>query len=360
MSETEQNRSEQATPYKLTRSREKGVVARGLDLGFLVALVTFSGYVWIRGPAFAGVVALAARRALVAAPTVLASPNSVLRVTGTTLLSAAKPIAFMAASVFLVVLVFEFVQTGPVFTTEQLRPDFGRLSPARGLKRVFSVRMLIETGKNVLKIVVYGAIAFLVIRAAQNVDIAAITDASGLAHVIRAVGLKLLLYFLAAAAVFAVLDQMIARRDFLGKMRMSRREVRRELRDREGDPRMKRRRQRLHREFVKLSQSLRGIRGADLLITNPVHLAVALKYDPKTMGAPVVVSQGAHEVAKRLKRLAFVYGLVIVENKPLAQALYNQCELNHPIPEAYYRPVADIYLSIRRRREAQRKVSADA
>ena len=354
MSDTsEQNRSEQATPYKLMRARERGVVARGLDLGFLTALATFAAYAWFVGSQLVDQVGLSARRSLVAAPNVLASPNELLAVTGQVLSSIVRPIAFLAAAVFVVVLVFEIVQTGFVFSTEPLRPDFGRLNPARGFKRVFSVRMLIETAKNVVKLAVYAALAWVVIGDARAA-VAAISDGANLAAFMRAEGLKLLGVFVVAAAGFAILDQLIARWDFGSRMRMSRREVRRELRDREGDQRMKQRRRKLHREFITLSQSLRGIRGADVLITNPTHFAVALRYDPRTMIAPIVVSIGSHRFAQRLKKLAFVYGLTIVERPELARALYAAGRLNQPVPEELYRAVADVYLDIRRKKRTAR------
>ncbi len=360
MSDAELNRSEQATPYKLARARERGVVARGIDLGFLTALAAFAAYAWFLGPQFSGQIALAAQRSLVAAPNVLASPNELLAVTGQVLSSMVRPIAFLAAGIFGVVLVFEIVQTGGlVFSGEPLRPDFSRLNPAREFKRVFSVRMLIETGKNVLKLGVYAALAWTVISTAQHQDIASITDATSLAAFMRRAGLRLLALFVAGAAGFAILDQLISRRDFANRMRMSRREVRRELRDREGDQRMKQRRRTLHREFIKLSQSLRGIRGADVLITNPTHFAIALRYDPKTMIAPVVVSMGSHQFAQRLKKLAFVYGLNIVENRPLAQALYAKGRLGQPVPEELYRPVADVYIEVRRKKEQRGDSGSD-
>jgi flagellar biosynthetic protein FlhB len=131
-------------------------------------------------------------------------------------------------------------------------------------------------------------------------------------------------------------------------MRMSRREVRRELRDREGEPRLKQKRKQMHAEFVRLAQSVRNIRKADVLIVNPQHLAVALQYDPRTMTAPRVVSLGTGHLALRLKRLAFLYGVPTVENRPLAWAIYRKGALNMPIPEPCYRPVADIYNRIRK------------
>jgi flagellar biosynthetic protein FlhB len=358
MSNTEQNRSEQPTSFKIAKAREKGSVARGMDLGFLTSLAAFAGYAWIAGPSASGRIAQAAKDALVSAPQVLASPNEILSLTGIVLSSMVRPLAFMAAVIFVIVLVFEIVQTGPVFSTEPLKLDFNRLNPTQGFKRVFSVRMLIETAKNILKLAVYIALTYVVVRKVQTVTIVSITDARSLAEAMTQTGFRLLILFLAAAAVFAALDQLIVRNQFLRKMRMSRREVRRELRDREGEPRMKQRRKQLHAEFVKMSQSLRNVRGADIVITNPTHYAVALRYDPKTMAAPKVVSRGANQFAQRLKRLAFLYGVVIVQNRQLARSLYLGCELDREIPEAYFKLVADIYLEIRKKKKNQEASSS--
>lgn len=357
MEDSDQSKPEQATPYKLKKAREKGTVARGADLGFLTGLGAFAAYVWFMGPSLRGQVMHTAEAALVAAPAVLASPNEILAVTGEVLTAAVRPLIWLGVTIFLIVLAFELIQTGFVFTTEPLRPDFSRLNPAKGLKRVFSVRLLVETGKSLLKLVAYAGVAFMVIRAAQKVSTAAVSDARGLANAMASSGFRLLILFVATAVFFALLDQFISRRDFSKRMRMSRRDVKREHRDREGDPRLKQRRRQLHREFAKLSESLRNIRGADVLITNPTHYAVALKYDPKTMVAPTVVSQGSHQFALRLRRLAFLYGVVIVESPLLARGLY-RCALNREIPEPFYRLVADIYTDIRNRRQSGRTGAA--
>jgi flagellar biosynthetic protein FlhB len=251
-------------------------------------------------------------------------------------------------TVFVVVLVFELAQMrGFVFSLEPLKIQFNRLNPGQNLKRLFSLRLLMETGKNILKMTVYLTLAWLVIHGAERTQTAAIAGAPDLARAMGRSALWLMVVFAGAAVVFAAMDQFIVRRDFAKKMRMSRREVRRESRDREGEPRMKQRRKQLHGEFVKLSQSLRGIRDADVLVTNPTHYAVALKYDGRTMVAPMVVSQGTHQFAQRLKKLAFLYGVTIIQNRELARALYARCQLNSEIPEALYQPVADLYTAIR-------------
>jgi len=347
MEETEEDKSESATPYKLMRARTKGVVSRGTDLGFFTGLAAFVGYLWVAGDHLGATVAHAARDALIASGALSDGSGAVFAASGLILSSIVQPLALMAAAVFLVVLLFEIIQTGVVFSTEPLKPDFGKLNPAKGLKRLFTWRLLIETGKNVLKLCVYTGIAFLVIRDAVQLDTGGVSDGLGLSALIRSVAFRLLVAFALGALLFAVLDQLIVRRDFGKKMRMSRRELRREAREREGEPRLKQKRKQLHAEFVKMSQSLRNLRKADVLITNPEHIALALRYDRRTMQAPIVVSMGANLFAQRLKRMAFIYGIPIVENRMLARELYRKAALNKSVPEHCFRPVADIYNSFR-------------
>src|SRR5262249_36808182 len=153
--------------------------------------------------------------------------------------AALVPIAFMAATIFFIVLLFEVLQTGPVFSSEPLRPDFSRLNPAKGLKRLFTVRLLLETLKNVLKLCFYGLAGYLILKGALASDIGRISDGRTLLDTLVRVGFRLAATFVAIAMVFAILDQLIVRQQFFKQMRMSRRELRREVREREGEPRLK-------------------------------------------------------------------------------------------------------------------------
>lgn len=358
--DSEQNKSEDATSYKLQQARKKGTVARGSDLGFLTAMAAFTGYIWINGEALVGKVAGAGRDALVAAPQVLTGSNEIMAVSGGVLVQAVRPLALLAVTVFAVVLVFEMIQTGMVFSAGPLRPDFGRLNPGKGLKRVFSFRILVETAKSVLKLICYAAVAFMVIKGAVTTQAVAITDAASLTEVMRAGALRLLGFFVLIALAFAAFDQIVSRRDFSKKMRMSRREVKREHRDREGDARIKAKRKQLHGEFAKTSLSLRGLKGADVLVVNPTHYAVALKYDPARMAAPVVVSKGQNQVALRLKRLAFVYGVVVVQDAPLARALHASTALQGEVAESFFPRIASIYRAMRAKDQKEQSAHAVA
>jgi flagellar biosynthetic protein FlhB len=339
----EQDKSEQATPFKLARARRKGSVARGTDLGFLTAIGAFLLYMWIAGAGLGTRLAETSRDAIVTAPSIADGPSALLVLTGYVFSSVARPLALLCLAVFAVVLLFELVQTGIVFSAEPLKVDFSRLNPAKGLKRLFSKRLLIETAKNILKFAIYVGIAWLVGRRAVADAVATIGDAEGLAQAMFAAALRLIACFALAAMVFAALDQVIVRKEFGRNMRMSRRELRREVRDREGEPRLKQKRKQLHAEFASASKSLRGVKGADVVVTNPIHYAVALRYDRATMAAPIVVSRGMNGLAQRLRKLAFLNNVVIVENRPLARALYRGCALDAPIPEALYQDVAALY-----------------
>jgi len=349
---SEQDKSELPTPFRLEKARKQGQIARGTDLAFMSATAAFVLYFAMQGPVLGAALTQAFRDSLVLAPNLADGPRPVLGAMGAVFGLVVRPVAFLVAAVFIAVLVLEVVQTGVVFTTEPLRLDFSRLNPASGLKRVFSLRLLLETAKTLAKFLVYGVLTWLAIKAAIALAELGLSGAPQLARAMERAGGGLLAAFLGAAVIFAALDQLVARRDYLKKMRMSRRDVKRESRDREGEPRLKQKRKSLHAEFVKASASLRNIRGADMLVTNPTHYAVALRYDPAKMEAPIVVSRGANRFALRLRRMAFLYGVVIVQNPPLARLLY-RCELNAPVPEAAYQVVAQLYRTVRGRAESQ-------
>jgi flagellar biosynthetic protein FlhB len=350
MEESELDKSELPTTFKLTRARRKGVVARGNDLGFLAVLAASLGYFWISGPQLWATIRQSVRLALVGGPILSDGRDAMFAAVDTVFSAVARQLVLLTGIVFLTVLLFELVQTGFVYSTEPLKLNFGRLNPVNGLKRLFSLRLLIETIKNVLKLGIYSAVGYFVIRDVLQSDIPAITDGRSLSALMANAAFRLVSAYILVALLFAVVDQIIARRDFLKRMRMSRRELRRETREREGEPRIKQKRKQMHGEFSKASKSIRGIRKADVLITNPEHVAIGLHYDARSMQAPTAVAVGTNYLAQRLKRIAFVYGIPIIENPTLARSLYRHTALNSVISENCFKPVADIYNDIRRKR----------
>jgi len=349
--EQEQNRSEAPTAHKLMRARRKGQVARGIDLSFFAVLVTLLGASWIGGQALAHSLARAMHDALTSGSLLAEDRETLLAVIATSVRAVAGPLLLFTLLVFVIVLLMELLQTGFVFSAEPLRFDLSRLNPGQGFKRVFSLRMLAETGRNILKFAFYPAAAWLALRTLLFTDVASIRDAASLAEAMRHLAIRLFGLFAAVAFLFAVADQIFARRSFLKRMRMSRREVKREIRDHEGEPRLKQKRKQMHGEFVRNSRALKGVRGADLMVVNPQHVAVALRYDARTMAAPVVVASGVNRLALRLKRLAFLYNVPVIEDRVLARALFHSTAIDHPIPTATFRAVASLYNHVNRKRE---------
>lgn len=245
-------------------------------------------------------------------------------------------------------LVSAVLQTGFLFAPQALKVDFSRLNPAQGFKRIMSMQTLIESAKACFKMLVYTLIVYSVIRGVAITVAHAPLLPDTLARELAASGLHLLFLLLAAAFLFAMIDQVLVRRAFAKKMRMSRHEQKQEIKQREGDPRIKQRRRQLQRELLQRSRSMRAVRGADVLVTNPTHYAVGLQYDASRMAAPTVIAKGAGDFAQRLRKLAFIYGVPVIELPPFARELYFKAALEKEVPGNLYGQTAAIYLRIRR------------
>jgi flagellar biosynthetic protein FlhB len=341
-------KSEQATPFKLERARHKGMVARSMELGGVAVAAASLAYLWGYGADLAWGLALRLRHAIEVSGSIGGTGAALLPWIGlysVDLLSLVWPWLLISAGAALVVTV---LQTGPVFAPSALTPDFTRLNPVEGLKRLFTVQTLAEAAKSSAKLLVYGLVTTYVIGAAVRSLAGAAGGVRGVSIAFVEVGAAWMMSFVVCAMIFGTIDLQLVRRRFAKRMQMSRRDLRDEQRNREGEPRIKQRRRQIARELLKRGRSLRRVRDADLLVTNPTHVAVALRYDAPTMIAPLVVARGVGDFALRMRRVAFVYGVPCFESPALARELYRQLHLDQPLPQHLYRPVADLYRHIRR------------
>lgn len=349
----EQNKTEEATPYKLKRAREKGMVARGTDLGFFSTMAALTLFALAAATHAAAAFAEAARQTLALLPTVAQNPEAAIAAAGLLYGPSVHPVLLLGATAIVVVALFEIVQLrGIVFSGHPLKPDFNRLNPAKGLKRLFSVRMLKETAKNLVKMVVYIGATFILVREAFSTHAQGVHNTESLAQAMYADGTKLLFAFVLLSIAFALLDQVIARAEFGKQMRMSRRELTREYKEREGEPRLKQKRKQFHASLIKQARGFGAVRGSDLLIVNPDHYAVALFYEADRMGAPRVTAKGRNLFALMIKRLAARHAVAVFQDPPLARQIYRECQIGAEIPPESYKKVADLYLELRRQREA--------
>lgn len=357
MAETEQNKSEEATPFKLRRAREKGTVARGTDLGYFSVLAGLALYATIAGVDTFLEFASSTRRILETSIDTMSRGDQLPSLVAAAFSGIFRPIVFFACSIALIVLIFEIVQVrGLVFSLFPLKPDFGWLNPAKGFKRLFSIRMLKETVKSVLKLAAYAAASAVVITDIVVASAPVIVDAGSLVHHLHEGAMRLIFVFTLLAVGFAILDQILARREFAKQMRMSRSELTREIKDREGDFRIKRRRKELHAAFASQNRSMRGLPGSDMLIVNPEHYAVSLVYTSPQMEAPQVRSKGRNLFALQLKREAAKLSIPIFESPALARALYRACAPGDEVPQSEYRSVVNLYLRLAATR---RRLSGD-
>jgi flagellar biosynthetic protein FlhB len=234
------------------------------------------------------------------------------------------------------------LQTGFLFSSKALQPKLERLSPWQGLKRIFSVQSLHELFKALIKIGVVGAIAYTTI-AGEMTQIFAL-GGLGVADIVSYIGsstLRLGIRTSYAIIILAIVDYVWQRWQYEKSLRMTRQEVKDEHKQQEGDPQVRARVRSLMREMAR-RRMMEDVPKADVVITNPTHIAVALHYRREEMAAPQVLAKGAGYVAERIKAVAQAHAIPCVENKPVARHLFKAVEIGECIPETLYKAVADI------------------
>ncbi|TAK83690.1 MAG: EscU/YscU/HrcU family type III secretion system export apparatus switch protein [Aquabacterium sp.] len=346
----DQDRTEQATPYKREKAREKGMVVRSTEVGSAFAVLAFLLFLYLWGGAAVRQLAAASARLLGSADALPAGPSGAWRWIAAAGFEALSAIGPLLAAVVIAAIAASVLQFGLVLTTQPLKPDWQRINPAAGFKRLFSRRALFDALKNVLKLALFGAVIwFTLMGLMRPLRALLFADARGWGpHLTDALGTVVFRLLLAMVAV-ALVDLVFANREYARKLMMSRRELRDEHKHREGDPKIKARIRELQAEMRRRSRSLRRAGEADVVLTNPTHVAVALLYRHGEMAAPQIVAKGAGEMAQAMKKLARRRGVAIVENRALARALYEE-PLDAAVPEAWYPQVARIMVWVQEAR----------
>jgi len=356
MSEQDLDRNEAATPFKLEKAREKGQTARSTDVVAAVVFAVGIAYLsWHGSQAFRQLLDLM-RGLLVELGR--STPESLPL---WPLIERAVHAGLALLLPFFVVLIVGAVvatiaQSGVVFSWTPLQADFTRIHPANGFKRIFSTRTLFETGRGFVKLAVLGITAAVALFALlpQFPGVGAlepIAFAQRLLQETSALGMKLAL----ALGVIAAIDLVYSRGEFLRQMRMSRRELKDEYKNREGDPRIRARLRELRREMLRRSMALKNTRNADVVLTNPTHYAVALRYVHGEMDAPKVVAKGAGQLAAAMREIAARHRIVVVQNPPLARRLFREAGIDEYLPRSFHVEVARIIVwvfALRQQRQA--------
>jgi len=340
-----EDRTEQPTQRRREEARKRGQVARSPDLAsavtFTVCLYVLRAALSFSGRIIASLVSRSAQYlGSLGAVDLTEAGAHTLFVNGTgALLLAAAPVALAAAAAGMGV---NLAQVGLLLTPQALAPQLSRVDPIGGLGRLFSKQALLEMLKAVAKVLVIGYFAYQAIRA--RVPALLMTAYMDLGEGLRTAGDaamyvagRMVIPLVAIGAV----DYVVRRRQLQRELRMTKQEVKEELKQQEGDPLVRSRIRQRQRQLA-MRRMMEDVRLADVVVTNPTHYAVALKYDREKMRAPHVVAKGQRIIAQKIREIAAQAGVPIVENPLVAQALFKSVEVGQEIPPDLYRAVAQI------------------
>ncbi len=334
-----------ATPHKRNESREKGQVAKSNELTTTLALIAVLGFFFVAGYDTWHHLTNIMYGAFSAIGGQLNAGKTILIFLGLTGV-AFKIIAPVLIVAVIVGILGNIFQIGLIFSSQPLMPQLNRINPISGFQRILSMRGLFEAVKSIFKIGLIGYIVYVTIMSSL-VDVFSLVDAdkSNIAALfvstVGRIGFQVFLRAALALLFLSIFDLLYQRWQHEQDIRMTREEIREEMKRTEGDPEIRRRIRRVQRELSQ-ARMMKAIPEADAVITNPVHLAVAIKYDYEVMDSPYVVAKGERKIARQIREIAEEHGVPIVENPPLAQALYKNVEVGDAIPMEFYQAIAEV------------------
>ena len=340
--ESYQEKTEQATPRRREEARKKGQVARSQELNSAVVLMAGLTGLYFLATALYRNLAGFTVHILQRSHTFELNPTNC----STYMLDWGKLFFGVVGPIVLVVgtaaLAVSLGQVGFMLNEEALTLKLNRLDPIQGTKRIISKRSLVELTKGIFKVLIVAYISYISIapemqRIVLLIDAGVGESFTYIGHTVFRVGMNITLVLL----ILAVLDYIYQRWEHNQSIKMTKQEVKEEQKQTEGDPQVRMRIRSLQREAAR-RRMMDEVPEADVVITNPTHFAVALKYDLDTMAAPLVVAKGQNLIAERIKKIARDSGVPVVENKPLAQALFRAAEIGQQIPADLYRAVAEV------------------
>lgn len=340
-----QEKTEQPTGKRLSDARKEGNVFQSKDV---VTIVMLFGVFYMVKVMFPFIYRTARECtihffSLVAADTPLNSSPNIYIYMCVAVVKCALPILLVS---MVLGILGHGVQTRFNISFKLLKPKLSKLNPINGLKKMFGIKKLVDLAKNLIKIALLTALLYNLLKAdlvsvARMINMNLYVSAGRMLEMVFDLVVKVSIAF----TVVAFFDYLYQRWDHTQNLKMTKQEVKEEFKNTEGNPEIKGRIRRIQRQMA-LSRMMQKVPEADVIIRNPTHFAVALKYDPDKYGAPVVLAKGQDQVALRIVHVGEENGVFIMENKPLARALYASCEIDQEIPAEFYGAVAEILVYI--------------
>ena len=335
-------KTEDPTPKKIEESRKKGQVALSREINNWVMLFTGTIVVLAIGPSAMEKLKDHLQTYIERAHVLPSMPGGFGFVLGDSFWVVFGILILPLLILMLAAFLGPFLQIGPLFAPEVIKPDISKISIFQGFKRLFSVRSIMEFIKGILKIAIIGTVGVILLYPFYN----------GVEHVIglplptmmselQSLVVRMMTGILVVLLVVAVIDLMYQRYEHYKKMRMTKQELKDEYKQTEGDPHVRARLRQLRQEKAR-ARMMQAVPEADVVITNPTHYSLALKYEPEEMEAPILIAKGVDDTAMRIREMAKEHDIPLYENKPLARVLFDTVELDQMVPPEHYQAVAEV------------------
>ncbi|MHC4976617.1 MAG: flagellar biosynthesis protein FlhB [Planctomycetota bacterium] len=343
MAEDMGERSEDPTPRRKNEARQEGNVAKSQDLasaGFLI--VVFVVLIALGGSLITSSASLLRRTLDPANGLAILDPQEAITLTIDASIQFAKLLIPMLLILAFAAGVFHFIQVGWLFTLKPLQPKLDKLNVVKGMQKFINKRKLVKGGIDILKFALVASVAALnsVLHMGDIVALPSLTTGAALV-VIGKLILLTVIWLLLILLALGVIDLIFQRWKHKEELKMTKQEVKDERKSSEGDPAIKNKRMRMYQQLI-MQQIQSTVPNADVIVTNPTHFAIALKYDASSMHAPRVVAKGGDHMAIRIRLVAAANNVAIVERPPLARALYYNVDVGHEIPVEYFESVAEV------------------
>ncbi len=340
--ESDQEKTEQPSARRLQQAREEGQVPQSRELSTFLVTITGVAMMWMLGGWVAERMHMLIRNGFIFSRDVAFDHTLMLFRLQDILGGALLTLLPLFLALMVAAVAGPIMLGGMVFSPKALGFKFNRMNPIKGFGRMFSVHGLMEMFKAILKALLVGGIGALAIWGARDhlFDLMVQPLEVSMPDFANTVLFTTLL-IVSSLGVLALLDVPFQLWQYQKKLRMTKEEVKRENKEQEGDPHVKARIRQVQREMAR-KRMMAAVPQADVVVTNPTHFSVALKYDPERMGAPVVVAKGRGEIALKIRELAREHDVPLLEAPPLARALYAHCELEEAIPAGLYTAVAEV------------------
>ncbi len=340
--ESSEERTEAPSDKKRQDAREKGTVAKSTEVNSVLVLLSGVIMLKVTGSWMQGELAFLLQRFIIHSGRLEMSVNELVYISKEVSLIFFKCIMPVAGVILLVGLIANIVQVGFLFTLKPITPNFEKINPISGFKRLFSMRSVVELIKNLLKLSIISLVAWFTIKSAFD-EMVILADSSIMViwGFILTTSYDVIIRITVVLIVIAVLDYAWQKYEHEKQLKMSKQEVKEERKQMDGDPMVKSRIRSLQREMAR-RRMMEQVPKATVVVTNPTHIAIAIRYEPSENDTPVVVAKGKRLIAARIKQTAIDNKIPIVEDKPLARAMYDKVVEGSPIPVEFFTAIAEI------------------